>query len=175
MNFKGHITGGIVSGTILASATFLLKDFFGGADPLQSVLSIFGITVFFSLFPDVDIGSVLQRWFYRAIFIILLYLGYQKQYELATLIAIIALTPILHHHRGWTHSYIAAFFVPVSLACLYEYILIKDHQSYTWSTRQIYGYMQDHMWVIIACIFGWCTHLLLDSQIPFFKNDRGHQ
>lgn len=174
MNFKGHITGGLISGTILATATFIGNGSSGLFDPLKSVFSVYGITVFFSLFPDVDISSIGQRWFYRAVFILLLYLGYQKYYEIATLASIIAITPILGHHRGWTHSYFPALLIPLLIASLYEYSLTKNHFFTGESLLRIYKHMRNHQWLITACIIGWYTHLFLDCQLPMFKNDKEH-
>lgn len=174
MNFKGHITGGFVSGACLITAAFLMSSSAVPSHNLQSVSSIFGVTVFFSLFPDLDVGSIQQRWFYRAIFILLLYLGYQKYYELATLVAIIAITPILDHHRGWTHNYFSALLVPLLLIGIYGYMLAKDYPLHNWSFKHSCEYFKNHLWLVIASIVGWCTHLLLDSKLPMFKNDKKH-
>jgi membrane-bound metal-dependent hydrolase YbcI (DUF457 family) len=174
MNFKGHITGGFISGALLTTAAFVFSSSAGPHHNLLPLFPIFGVTVFFSLFPDLDVGSIQQRWFYRAIFILLLYLGYQKYYELATLVAIVAITPILDHHRGWTHNYFSALLVPLFLMGIYECILAKDYPFHNWSFKHIYEYLKDHLWLVIASIAGWYTHLLLDSKLPLLKNDRKH-
>lgn len=174
MNFRGHITGGFISGALLTTAAFVFSSSAGPQHNLQSVFSIFGVTVFFSLFPDLDVGSIQQRWFYRAIFVLLLYLGHQRYYELATLVAIIAITPILDHHRGWTHSYFSALLVPLVLMDIYEGILANDYPFHNWSFKHIHAYLKGHLWVVTASIVGWYTHLLLDSKLPMFKNDRKH-
>ncbi|TLD43293.1 MAG: hypothetical protein JETT_0462 [Candidatus Jettenia ecosi] len=174
MNFKGHIIGGCISG-IAITAVKLLSD--GSLDfssfPQEAAL-IFGITVFFSIFPDLDTESIPQRWFYRAVFLLLLYLGYKKHYGLATLLAIVAITPKIDHHRGWTHHYFSAVLLPLFLAGFYEYVLAKN-QSHDWPFYCMYERFIDRLWLVIACIIGWNTHLLLDSQLSLFKNNKRYR
>ena len=175
MNFKGHITGGLITGSVLtgglalASSTLL-------AEPLTVVqlAQVFGVAVFFSLFPDLDISSIPQRWFFRAVFVGLLVLAYQEKYELAALLGIIAVTPVLDHHRGWTHSIFSALLIPIVLAALYEYVLSRDKWVYTWTVEGVWEHLNNYSWLVLACILGWFTHLLLDSKLKLFKNPRGH-
>lgn len=174
MNFRGHLTGGIISGATLAIFKLVCKGTLNLSAFPRMAAAIFGITVFFSIFPDLDTNSVPQRWFYRVVFLILIYLGYRKQYELATLLAVISLTPILGQHRGWTHNRLSPFFVPLFLAGIYEYFISKDSFFYDLSFQRIYGHFKNYIWFIIASIIGWYTHLLLDSGIYFFKNNRKH-
>ncbi len=173
MNFKGHITGGIVTGAALTGSAILFSEPLGVPAPPLVLVQIFSITVFFSLFPDLDISSIPQRWFFRAIFIILLGLSYYEHYEEATLLALVAITPLLDHHRSWTHNIFSVLLFPVVMAGIYEYLLMKKQFFYQWSMDQLISHLHNHIWLVIACIVGWYTHLCLDS-LPKFKQSGHH-
>lgn len=182
MNFKGHVTGGIIVGTLLAASALALNEplnniSLGGiplgdstlGDPSLNMFAalillgkIFAVTLFFSMFPDLDISSIPQRWFYRALFIILLVMAYKEFYEEATLLALISITPLLDHHRSWTHHFISALLFPVVLACLYEYLLTKAQFLDQWSFEVITNHLKQNIWLVVALIMGWYTHLFLD-------------
>lgn len=175
MNFKGHITGGIIAGATLTVSAVALGEPLGLPAPPWVLAQIFAVTVFFSLFPDLDISSIPQRWFFRGIFVLLLVLGYYEYYEEATLLALVAITPLLDHHRSWTHHVLSALLFPVVLACLYEYLLTKNQFFQQWSFERIVFHLQTHLWLVIACIAGWYTHLFLDylqSQKLSFKRKK---
>lgn len=162
MNFRGHVTGGIITGVALATSAVTLSEPLGIAAPPLVLGQIFAVTVFFSLFPDLDISSIPQRWFFRAIFILLLILGYYEYYEEATLVALVAITPLLDHHRSWTHNIFSVLVFPLIMACLYEYLLTKDQFFHNWSFEQVSTHLLNHIWLVVACIGGWYTHLFLD-------------
>lgn len=167
MNFKGHITGGATAGIFVVAAASAITQ----PSPIMQ-LYLFLVTVFFSLFPDFDISSIPQRWFFRAIFALLIYLGFHGNYQLATMIAVLAITPVLSHHRGWTHSYWAALLTPIALAIFYEYMLAKPSSIDKLSFDKVQGHLATHAWFVIACISGWSTHLILDNKFPSLRNHK---
>ena len=73
MTFKGHLTGGILAG-IGVTGLAARWGYIPSAD-YRIWAAVCGTTVFFSLFPDLDTASVPQRWFFRAVFMALIYLG----------------------------------------------------------------------------------------------------
>lgn len=162
MNFKGHITGGVITGTALVGSAVLLSGPLSIPAPPLVLAEIFGIAVFFSLFPDLDISSIPQRWFFRAIFVLLLVLGYYEKFEEATLLALVSITPLLDHHRSWTHSIFSVLLFPFVAACLYEYLLVKDQFFYEISFEPIRDHLIQHPWFVAASVLGWLTHLFLD-------------
>lgn len=162
MNFRGHVTGGVVTGIALASSAIFLSGPLGIPAPPIVLGEILAVTIFFSLFPDLDISSIPQRWFFRAIFIILLGLSYYERFEEATLLALVSITPLLDHHRSWTHNFMSALLFPVVAACLYEYLLTKERFFYEISLEAIQGHLLQNLWLVMACILGWYTHLFLD-------------
>ncbi|MBF0279224.1 MAG: metal-dependent hydrolase [SAR324 cluster bacterium] len=162
MNFKGHITGGIITGAAITSTAIFLSKPLGIPAPPLVLGQIFGVALFFSMFPDLDISSIPQRWFFRAIFAVLLGLSYYDYFEVATLVALVSITPLLDHHRSWTHNVISVLLFPVVLACIYEYLLSKERFFDQWSADQVANHLSNHIWLVIACVSGWYTHLTLD-------------
>ena len=76
---------------------------------------IVGLGTAFALFPDLDVASVPQRWFYRAAAALLLVLISQGRAGDAALLGLLALLPLMHRHRGWTHRWWAVPLVPLAL------------------------------------------------------------
>ncbi len=174
MNFTGHIAGGTITAGSLAAGALVYGNTIGTSYTIEDSIRIFSVTLFFSLFPDLDITSIPQRWFYRIIFLLLIILGYTGEFEIATLAAIIAITPILDHHHGWTHNLYSPVFVPLILIIIYDMILMKNNLIFSNPFSAIQLYTQKYFWFFISVMTGWYTHLFLDSKIPFFNNKRGH-
>src|SRR5690606_29691836 len=57
-----------------------------------------------SLFPDVDIKSKGQKYFYRFILLLFCVLLLHRRYELFVCCSLLALTPMLARHRGLFHE-----------------------------------------------------------------------
>lgn len=167
MTFRGHLVGGTVFGVAAAggatAARLIAPGDYGAA------LGVGATALFFSLFPDLDTSSVPQRWFFRAVFAALVYLGWRSQYELATLIALVALLPVLDQHRGWTHGRWSPLVMPVVLGGIYE--------LWRWPQGDIdvgagAGPMEPvHLAFVLAAIAGWYGHLLLDGRFRIFPRD----
>ena len=68
MNFKGHLTSGVVVGVGIAVGAVDYGYIDG--DDLQTQAAVAGTTLFFALFPDLDTSSVPQRWFFRLVFLL---------------------------------------------------------------------------------------------------------
>ncbi len=115
-----------MTGTALTVSAFVLSEASGIPAPPLLLGQIFAVALFFSLFPDLDISSIPQRWFFRGIFVVLLILGYYERFEEATLLAIVAITPLLNNHRSWTHNFFSVLLFPVVIAGIYEYLLTKE-------------------------------------------------
>jgi len=169
MNFKGHLTAGIVTGFAVSG----LASLFSPVTP-WAIFQLTTIATLFALFPDLDTSSIPQRWFYRCVFVLLVILSIQGKYQLAALFAIVALMPILSTHRGWTHSPLAACLSPFVFAFFYEYLLTKPAHVYAVSLDKIFSHVSNHIWYVIACMLGWLSHLLLDSRLKLFKNGANH-
>lgn len=164
--------GGVVAGSGVAAGAV----YFGSVAPddLTTQAAVAGTALFFSLFPDLDTASVAQRWFFRCVLGVLLYLGWAEHYELATLVGILSILPLLDHHRGWTHSKISPFLTVALLGTSYEYWRARQafFGEFTWDN--VYILLEGHVVFFVAGVVGWYTHLLLDGRFKVFPTSQGH-
>jgi hypothetical protein len=159
--YKGHITGAIVVNTayvaiaksspggLLEGAGFALQDW-------QLLIGLYVVAVLFGLFPDVDTNSMGQNIFFGLAFIVMVMLIIAGKFEPAAYLGLLAMTPIIGKHRGWTHHKLAMFLVPSPILII---PYLHNHEIWTVGLL-IYG----------AAVAGYFSHLLLDGLI--FKRFR---
>lgn len=155
-NYRGHIAGGILAGAAciailpkapierLAEAAHLLSDW-------QVFAAFFVLSILFALFPDVDTNSKGQDIFIGLAFVVDVLLILDGDIRAAAFLGLIAMLPIISHHRGWTHSKWAMLAVPLPLLivpALYDDALIPIATVY-----------------YLAAVSGYFSHLLLDGLI----------
>ncbi|MBF0237396.1 MAG: metal-dependent hydrolase [SAR324 cluster bacterium] len=192
MNFKGHAFGGGITGIGVAGlAVFsgaipvtpeVLKQIMNAPlqhmNPVLMLLSIFAVTWFMSLFPDLDTASVPQRWFFRIMLIILGILYVKRQMDLFALVAFSVLLPVIHKHRGWTHWKITPWLVSAFLAIVYEYFRVQDAWFASFSWHNVLAFLKQYWIFVVGCVAGHYTHLFLDSRsvkwLPFISNSTNH-
>ena len=78
-----------------------------------------GLCAAFALLPDLDTASIPQRWFYRGVVLALVVLIAAGFFREAALIGVVAMLPLVHHHRGWTHRWWAALLLPLGVLLLW--------------------------------------------------------
>lgn len=155
-NYKGHIAGGVVACTVfVVIASFLPGELLTRTGGLfsdwQFVTGLFVISILFALWPDIDTNSKGQDIFFTAGFLLDILLIWQGYIEAAAYLGLLAMTPIIGKHRGWTHSKWAMLLVPLPImlvSFLYRDTIVP-------TTVIIYG----------AAITGYFSHLLLDGLI----------
>lgn len=155
-NYKGHTAGGIIAGiSCIALFSFLpvqrLAESANLLNDWQAIVAIVVICVLFGLFPDVDTNSKAQDIFFGIVFpldVILLWQGY---IQAAAYLGLIAMLPIVGHHRGWTHKKWAMFVIPLPIL-LVPY-LYNDN------------IMPISIIYYLAAVTGYFSHLLLDGLI----------
>lgn len=167
MTFRGHLLGGIAAGTIVAMATTSLGLIETGA--YGTWCGVAGVGVLFSLVPDLDTASVPQRWFFKGVFALILYLACRGQYETATLVALTSLLPILDHHRGWTHGRLVPVLMPLALGAMYEYWRVS--RAAVGGEFDMRLVAPSHLAFLGAAVAGWYTHLFLDGLFRIFPRD----
>ncbi|HLZ15272.1 MAG TPA: metal-dependent hydrolase [Candidatus Saccharimonadales bacterium] len=159
--YRGHIAGAVVlnaayvaavdlaPGNILMRANISLQDW-------QLLVGLFVVAVLFGLFPDVDTNSMGQNIFFGIAFVAEIVLVVTGKFEPAAYLGLLAMTPIVGKHRGWTHSKIAMVLVPSPIV-LIPYL----HNHHIWTLGLlVYG----------AAVVGYFSHLLLDGLIiPFIR------
>ncbi|MCP3921552.1 MAG: hypothetical protein GY714_03105 [Desulfobacterales bacterium] len=159
MNFKGHLAGGLLTG---AGISFIAINF--DSQVVRTVFTITPIALIFSMFPDLDTSSIPQRWFYRFIILYMFSLALNNEFKFATLIGILVLAPVIDQHRGWTHSFHAAFIVPLALIIVYQFFLSRNHFFENFNLNGIVDCILKYKWILLAAISGWCSHIILDSK-----------
>lgn len=153
--FIGHVIGGLAVVTAYTAAvSFAPVEQFAEAAKLlydwQVLLAIFVIGLLFAIFPDVDTNSKAQDFFYGIIFIIDVLLIFSSSMQAAAYLGLVALLPIISHHRGWTHSLWAAVLLPLPILIIpYLY-----NQSLLLVSVIFYG----------AALSGYLSHLFFDKR-----------
>lgn len=155
-NYKGHIAGGLAAGAIftLAISYLPIEGFAETAGILQdwqAIAAIFVIAILFGLLPDVDTNSKAQDIFFGIVFPLDILLIFNGQIEAAAYLGLIAMLPIVGHHRGWTHAKWAMVVVPLPILLipyLYNDAILPSSAIY-------YG----------AAVAGYFSHLLFDGLI----------
>ncbi len=157
--YKGHIAGALAVNTVyLAGVKLLPGDMLERWDislqDWQLIVGLFVVAVLFGLFPDVDTNSMGQNIFFGLAFIAEIVLIISGKFEPAAYLGLLAMTPIVGKHRGWTHSKLAMILVPAPIV-LIPYL----HNRHVWTMGLlIYG----------AAVAGYFSHLLLDGLIVKF-------
>lgn len=155
-NYKGHIAGGLVAGIVYVVALMILPfavltHTAGLMSQWQFLATLFVVSMLFALWPDIDTNSKGQDIFLGAAFILDVILIWQGYLEAAAYLGLLAMTPIISKHRGWTHSKIAMILVPLPIV-LVPYLY---RSSVLVTAAVIYG----------AAVAGYFSHLLLDGKI----------
>ncbi len=159
--WKGHIAGGVVVNTAYLAAVELapgniLERWHISLQDWQLIIGLYVVAILFGLFPDVDTNSKGQNIFFGVAFIAEILLIVTGKFEPAAYLGLLAMTPIIGKHRGWTHSKLAMILVPLPIIVV-PYL----HNHHFWTLGLlIYG----------AAVAGYFSHLLLDGLIvPFIR------
>ncbi len=125
----------------------------------QLLIGLFVIAILFGLFPDVDTNSMGQNIFYGLAFAAECVLVITGKFEPAAYLGLLAMTPVVGKHRGWTHSKLAMILVPAPIVVV-PYL----HNHHVWTLSLVlYG----------AAVAGYFSHLLLDGLIVSFIRFKG--
>lgn len=154
-NYKGHIVGGLGAGVAYVGIMSVIPDVLertgGLLSQWQFLAALFIVAMLFALWPDIDTNSKGQDIFFGFAFGLDVLLIWQGYLEAAAYLGLLAMTPILSKHRGWTHSKIAMVLVPLPIIIVpYLY-----RSSILTTAIIIYG----------AAVAGYFSHLLLDGKI----------
>jgi len=160
--YKGHIAGALAINTAYVAAvkflpgTKILERPDVSLQDWQLLIGLYVVAVLFGLFPDVDTNSIGQNIFFGLAFIAEIVLIATGKFEPAAYLGLLAMTPIVGKHRGWTHSKLAMVLVPLPIV-----IIPYLHNRHVATVGLlIYG----------AAVAGYFSHLLLDGLIvPFIR------
>ena len=155
--YRGHIVGAVVcTGVYIGGVSLFSSGDVNGVAPyllseIQLIVGLMVIGVLFGLWPDVDTNSMGQNIFFGLAFVADIILIATGRLEAAAYLGLLAMTPIVGHHRGWTHSFLAMFLVPLPIVAV-PYL---HNQKLLPMTLVIYG----------AAVAGYFSHLLLDGKV----------
>ena len=155
-SYRGHLVGGFAGAAIYTIVMIFVpvERFAEYANLLhdwQPIAAVFVVAMLFGLFPDVDTNSRAQDIFYGVLFPLDALLIWNGNIHAAAFLGLIAMLPIITHHRGWTHRRWAAFVVPLPI------VLVP--------------YIYDQKMLAIGLVFygaaacGYLSHLLLDGML----------
>ncbi len=155
-NYKGHVVGAISLCTVYAlGATLLPVEWATKTGYVlsnwQMVIGLFVVSILFGLWPDIDTNSKGQDIFFGLAFIFDLMLILVGRIEAAAYLGLMAMTPIVGKHRGWTHRKLAMIVIPLPILII-PYIYNQNHLV---PALLFYG----------AALTGYFSHLLLDGLI----------
>ena len=192
MNHSGHVVGGILTGgavCFLASTTGdvelgwetlneITKSPLSPTQNTKTLLGLFMTTLFMALFPDLDIQSVSQRWFFRIVFVLMGIMHFSGRYDLFVIVAFCAILPVLHQHRGWTHWKITPWAIAVFLATVQEYFHAQQRSYGGFAWGNVLELLERYWIFVVACVAGHYMHLFLDARsmrwLKFISNDANH-
>ena len=154
--YKGHIIGAVAAGVVYVGTikTVRPETFTNTTNVLtewQMITGLMVIVVLFGLWPDIDTNSKGQDIFFTIGFLADIALIATGRIEAAAFLGLLAMTPIIGKHRGWTHSKIAMVVVPAPI--LIVTYLYRDELFHI--AILLYG----------AAVVGYFSHLLLDGKI----------
>ena len=124
------------------------------------IIACFLIAVLSGLWPDVDIKSKSQRLFYRIFLIVNIGLIFKQMYMEAALLGFFAMLPLIGKHRGWTHSRLIMFLLPLPFLLLPMYLPVEPFRIS--EIRFDYTNLEG-LPFYLASIIGYGTHLQLDG------------
>jgi hypothetical protein len=173
MLYRAHLISGLGLGTALAGAAYVS----GSLIRVEDLAAVAGLTTVFALLPDLDTASIVQRWFYRGMLGVLVWLMATGRAEHAAFLGAVSLLPLVHRHRGWTHAWWATIAVPLAALLLWDaYAIARVPRDFTldatlaslgsevmarWS--QVRGARAPYAAAMVA---GYALHLAVDFHAP---------
>jgi hypothetical protein len=139
--------------------------------------AIGGLATVVALLPDLDTALAAQRWFYRAMIGVLLWLLVTGRAEHAAFLGAVSMLPLVHRHRGWTHAWWAAVVVPLAALLLWDGfgIALGPWGSDLGATLSSLGSEVMAPWRLVrggqalyavAMVAGYILHLIVDFHAP---------
>jgi len=141
-NYKGHLVGGVVA---YGLALYVMSSCCASA---VIAGEWFLCALAGALFPDVDVKSKGQKYFYCVVLALLLLVATNKRYDLLLVVSFFSILPMLVRHRGIFHQ---LWFI-LAVACS-AWLLGVTYAPYV-GQRLLYD--------LIFFVAGAISHLLLD-------------
>jgi membrane-bound metal-dependent hydrolase YbcI (DUF457 family) len=152
--YRGHLAGatlfvlGYIALLAYAFSVDAAYEQFSVLEQIGYPLGLVVLALLFGLWPDVDTNSKGQRVFYSIFLVTDLFLIATEQFRAAAYLGLVALLPVLSHHRGWTHTWWAMLLIPSPLLIL-PYLHVPERPLVG---LPFYG----------AAVVGYLSHLVVD-------------
>lgn len=152
--YRGHLAGatlfvlGYIALLAYAFSVDAAYEQFSVLEQIGYPLGLVALALLFGLWPDVDTNSKGQRVFYSIFLVTDLFLIATEQFRAAAYLGLVALLPVLSHHRGWTHTWWAMLLIPSPLLLL-PYLHVPERPLVG---LPFYG----------AAVVGYLSHLVVD-------------
>jgi membrane-bound metal-dependent hydrolase YbcI (DUF457 family) len=116
--YKTHLAGGFITFILVVFALqfFISRQALGISIP-NSILYLF-FCLLGALFPDIDTKSRIQKLLYYPLFLAIIVAILLKNWLLLSVLAIIAMIPILSNHRHLTHRIWFVILIPFCVTSL---------------------------------------------------------
>ena len=144
-NYKGHLVGGAV---IYALLFFCIC----AAQKPSSMMALewFIATLAGALFPDIDIKSKGQKYFYYVVFVLFAALAARQRFEWVTCFSFIFLTPMLVKHRGIFHHPLFVIIMPLLLWLFLSTLVPKISHRLLVDTGFFIAGALSHIWLDVG-------------------------
>ena len=107
--YKGHLVGG----TVAFGVTYILVR--SWCPSLLTAGQWLGCALAGSLFPDIDIKSKGQKYFYWVILLAVITIIMQRRFEWLAIVSVLSVVPMLVRHRGIFHRLWFVIALPMAL------------------------------------------------------------
>ena len=142
--YKGHCVGGVIAFGLL----FLVLV---PAIIKQPSMVTMGEWLLFalagSLFPDIDIKSKGQKYFYYVIFLFFMILVMNRRFEIISCFSFIIITPMLARHRGIFHSPWFVITMPLLLWAFVSMFIPRISQQFFFDMIFFIVGALSHLWL----------------------------
>lgn len=120
--YRGHLAGGVVTFSILMVAISRIFQ-----PTIFTMAEWLGLALAGSLFPDIDIKSKGQKYFYWFVFFSIIFLACKQRDDIIVWVSLVSIVPMLVKHRGIFHR--AWFIVLMPLGLWYAVSVQCPHLS----------------------------------------------
>lgn len=142
--YKGHLAGGMI---VFGALCFILVP----AIIKQPSMLIIGEWLLFalagSLFPDIDIKSKGQKYFYYVVFCFFIILAMSKRFEMLSCFSFIIITPMLARHRGIFHNFWFVITIPLIMWVFVAMAMPRVSQQFFFAILFFIAGAVSHLWL----------------------------
>ena len=126
MNYKGHITTGIIVSIPLIWVSMLINLLW------YHVVSVMFVTVIYALLPDIDIGtSKIFRIFSSVLVFFIVYFVYLDNWIVSSFLYLFFLMYMWSTHRGMFHTYYFGLLLSLPLYYFHWYLIVCGFIGYS--------------------------------------------